>query len=187
MDSLDQILQDVEEDLFIDSENDVRGKIPHDKNIKVNIDLVDQVCEKLIADNCMPTEVHEACRSVDNDGNDISTTGDPGHIGLPTDLPDKDSTVPLELTTDHVTTSGNNDDDSNDISTTGDPGHISLPTDLPDNNSGPSERISTDHVTASSISTDHVTTSANNESLLTEMDGKLVLFFFTYLRHSTCC
>ncbi|PVD31707.1 hypothetical protein C0Q70_07125 [Pomacea canaliculata] len=65
MDSLDQILQDVEEDLFVDFENDVCGKIPHDKNIKVNIDLVDQVCEKLIADNCMPTEVHEACWSVD--------------------------------------------------------------------------------------------------------------------------
>ncbi|XP_025078821.1 uncharacterized protein LOC112554952 [Pomacea canaliculata] len=65
MDSLDQILQDVEEVLFVDSENDVCGKIPHDKNIKVNIDLVDQVCEKLIANNCMPTEVHEACRSVD--------------------------------------------------------------------------------------------------------------------------
>lgn len=32
----------------------------------MNIDLVDQVCEKLIADNCMPTEVHEACRSVDS-------------------------------------------------------------------------------------------------------------------------
>ncbi|XP_025088946.1 uncharacterized protein LOC112561028 isoform X1 [Pomacea canaliculata] len=34
MDSLDQILQDVEEDLFVDFENDVCGKIPHDKNIK---------------------------------------------------------------------------------------------------------------------------------------------------------
>lgn len=28
--------QDVEEDLFVDSENDVCGKIPHDKNIKVS-------------------------------------------------------------------------------------------------------------------------------------------------------
>ncbi|XP_025092865.1 uncharacterized protein LOC112563249 [Pomacea canaliculata] len=46
-----------------------------------------------------------------DDPKDISTTFPqghfhPGHIGLPTDLPDKDSTVPLELTTDHVTTSG---------------------------------------------------------------------------------
>ncbi|XP_025091867.1 uncharacterized protein LOC112562682 [Pomacea canaliculata] len=49
-----------------------------------------------------------------DDPKDISTTFPqghfhPGHIGLPTDLPDKDSTGPLELTTDHVTTSGNND------------------------------------------------------------------------------
>ncbi|XP_025092444.1 uncharacterized protein LOC112562990 [Pomacea canaliculata] len=49
-----------------------------------------------------------------DDPKDISTTFPqghfhPGHIGLPTDLPDKDSTVPLELTTDHVTTSATND------------------------------------------------------------------------------
>lgn len=31
----------------------------------MNTDLSDQVCEKLIADNCMPSEVNEACSTVD--------------------------------------------------------------------------------------------------------------------------
>jgi hypothetical protein len=34
--------------------------------LQVDLDVVEQACEKLIADDCMPAQVHDICQSVDS-------------------------------------------------------------------------------------------------------------------------